>query len=73
MTIRKFYTIFDIAKMFNRSRNTIYRWISNGSFPRGKPHPGGMIWTEDVIDHWLAAGQVSDKEMKAIYDIKNMQ
>lgn len=72
MTIRKFYTIFDIAKLFGRSRNTIYRWISNGTFPRGKAHPGGMIWTEDVIDRWLQAGQASDKEIKAICDMKDM-
>ena len=72
MTIRKFYTIFDIAKMFNRSRVTIYRWISNGTFPRGKAHPGGMIWTEEVINRWIDEGQVSDKEMKAICDMKNM-
>ena len=72
MTIRKFYTIFDIAKMFGRSRNTIYRWISNGSFPRGKAHPGGMIWTEEVIDRWLATGQISDKEMKTLAELKDM-
>ena len=50
VTIRKFYTIFDIAKMFNRSSTTIRRWIRNGSFPRGKAVPGGMIWTEEVTD-----------------------
>ena len=72
MTIRKFYTIFNIAKMFNRSRQTIYRWISNGSFPRGKAHPGGMIWTEEVIDRWLRVGQVSEKELKVLCELKKI-
>ena len=72
MTICKFYTISDVAKVFNRSSSTIRRWIRNGSFPRGKAVPGGMIWTEDVLDRWLRVGQVSEKELKVLCELKMM-
>lgn len=56
----------DVAEQLKRSPQTIYRWIRNGKFPKGKPAPGGMIWTQAKLEKWASYGQVSDKELKAM-------
>ena len=35
-----------------KSRSTIFRWISEGSFPKGVKFRGSRMWTEDSIAAW---------------------
>ena len=54
---KKFYTVKDIAILFEKSVGTIYRWIERGYLsPSGKLPNGQMIFTNKQI-----------KEMKSQY------
>ena len=44
----------DVQKLTGLSRSTIYRWSSNGSFPKpSKLSPRAVGWVEDHIDTWI--------------------
>jgi len=36
----------------NKSRSTIYRWISEGKFPAPVKISGSSLWPEEVIAEW---------------------
>ena len=45
----------DVQKMTGLSRSTIYRWSSNGSFPKpSKLGPRAVGWPEAQIRAWIA-------------------
>ena len=35
-----------------KSKSTIFRWISENSFPKGVKFRGSRMWTEDSIAEW---------------------
>ena len=52
----------DVQQMTGLSRSTIYRWSSNGSFPKPtKLGPRAVGWREEQIEAWIAdrIGEVS--------------
>ena len=52
----------DVQQMTGLSRSTIYRWSSNGSFPKpSKLGPRAVGWPEAKIRAWIAdrTGEVS--------------
>ena len=45
----------DVQQMIGLSRSTIYRWSSNGSFPKpAKLGPRAVGWPEAQIRAWIA-------------------
>ena len=45
----------DVQKMTGLSRSTIYRWSSNGNFPKpSKLGPRAVGWPEAQIRAWIA-------------------
>ena len=59
-------TIQEVAELFGVSASTIYRWIKNQSFPKGKKAPGGKRWTYDSIQYFLDVNEPSQKELRQI-------
>ncbi len=52
----------DVQQLTGLSRSTIYRWSSNGSFPKpSKLGPRAVGWPEAQIRAWIAdrTGEVS--------------
>ncbi len=63
---KKWLNTKEVAAIFGVSRNTIYYHIKRGAFPDGRKAPGGRLWSREVIEKWLAAGQATDKVIKAL-------
>ena len=53
--MRRYLTIFEVAKMLSVSTMTIRRWWTNGKMPE-PVRPGGtsIRWDEAVLEKWLA-------------------
>jgi len=54
----KFYTISDIATLFNVHKNTVRRWRDNGKIP--KPisiNSQSLIWPKEIFDEFLTEKQ----------------
>lgn len=66
---KEYGRVEDIAKVFGRSPKTIYRWIYEGRFPRGRKSPTGQIWEMSKIAALLDKGQPSTKEIKLIAEM----
>lgn len=57
-------TIKEVADLFGVSVKTIYRWVNNESFPKGKKAPGGKRWSLDSIQYYLDINEPSQKNLK---------
>jgi predicted DNA-binding transcriptional regulator AlpA len=54
----KFYTISDIATLFNVHKNTVRRWRDNGEIP--KPisiNSQSLFWPKEIFDAFLTEKQ----------------
>ena len=54
----KFYTISDIATLFNVHKNTVRRWRDNGEIP--KPisiNSQSLFWPKENFDEFLVSKQ----------------
>lgn len=58
------YDVDDVAAELKCSRQTVWRWIREGKFPRGKSVPSGQIWTRDIILAWASSGQATKKQLR---------
>ncbi|HZV58109.1 MAG TPA: AlpA family phage regulatory protein [Sphingobium sp.] len=48
-------TIDQVRERVPKSMRTIYRWMSQGTFPRNiQIGPNSVVWRESDIDKWLA-------------------
>ena len=61
---REYGRVDDVAKAMGKSKDTIWRWVRDGRFPRGKDTPAGMIWQMERIADFLNKGQPTDKEIR---------
>jgi excisionase family DNA binding protein len=53
---RRFYTISDVAEMFNVQPQTIQQWIKRGRIPKPRQFSERVIrWTVEEIDLWIAS------------------
>ena len=53
----RFLTLQQVKERIPKSTTTIYRWISQGAFPR--PYaigPGSVAWLEREIIAWMTSG-----------------
>lgn len=57
-------TIQEVAELFGVSASTIYRWIKNQSFPKGKKAPGGKRWSLDSIQYYLDVNEPTQKDIR---------
>lgn len=47
-------TIREVSEKINASRSTIYRWMAEGNFPKGKRFGKCSVrWLESTIDAWM--------------------
>ena len=52
--IQRLLTVNEVAALISVSRSTIYRWIGEGRFPKGKKiGPNSTRWMEGDIDEWF--------------------
>ena len=47
-------SIGEVCAEISRGRSTIYRWIKDGTFPRGRRYPNSpdRFWTEAELEEW---------------------
>lgn len=57
-------TVQEVADLFGVSISTIYRWIKNESFPKGKRAPGGKRWSLDSIQYYLDINEPTQKDIR---------
>lgn len=57
-------TLPKIAKQFNRSPITIFRWIHNHGLPACKLPNGNWFITDSLIDAWVIARNRAQKAEK---------
>ena len=52
--VKKYFTTQDICIRYSISKRTIYRWISNRSFPEPRLRAIGSTnhWASEDIDSW---------------------
>lgn len=62
---KDFYTRKDIADLFDRSEQTIYKWEKSGKFPRSGAHG---LWSRSVIEIFFNASQCSKAELKVLLE-----
>ena len=52
-TIKRLLTIREVQLIAGKSRSTLYRWISQGIFPKPcKIGPNSIAWPEEAIEQW---------------------
>ncbi|KEJ89810.1 helix-turn-helix transcriptional regulator [Sulfitobacter donghicola] len=47
-------TIDDISNWMQLHKATLWRWVSEGSFPRGQKLGRATRWRKSVVEQWLA-------------------
>ena len=54
----KFYTISDIAALFNVHKNTVRRWRDNGEIPKLiSINSQSLFWPKEIFDGFLTKKQ----------------
>ena len=58
-SLRRFYTIGDVEAITSLSRSTIYRKMSEGSFPRSVSISEGRVgWERSEIEEWCRSRRI---------------
>lgn len=56
-------SIDDVSKHWGKSKNTIYRWIRKGEFPKPFYHVNKCYWfADDIIEHQNSLAQKPDRK-----------
>ena len=42
-----------LIKLLSISKSTIYGWIKDDKFPKGKKLNGTTVWKAETIDNWI--------------------
>lgn len=52
----KLYTQKEVCEMIQKSRTTLWRWISSGNFSTPlQIGPNSQVWTDAQLHDWLAS------------------
>jgi hypothetical protein len=57
--MRQFLTVDDLAALFSKHRNTIYRWIEEGLFPHAFQVKDGWYVPTTDVKQIVRAGRVN--------------
>lgn len=60
VVLKEMNDIEDVARFFQRSQKTIYRWCSSGKFPP----PANGLWSKETIQFFVECAQPSKKEIR---------
>ena len=58
------FTISEVADLFGVSVSTIYRWIKQEVFPKGKKAPGGRRWSIETIQYYLDVNEPTQNDIR---------
>ncbi|MDR0615987.1 MAG: helix-turn-helix domain-containing protein [Synergistaceae bacterium] len=60
MSIERYYTTKDVARLLCRSVPTIKRWKREGRFPKAAVNKGRtVLWEESQLQKWLAGKEAA--------------
>jgi predicted DNA-binding transcriptional regulator AlpA len=52
-TQRNLYRMKQLVPLLSISKSTIYGWIRDDKFPKGKKLNGTTVWKAETIDNWI--------------------
>jgi len=60
---KQLYRVKDVASVVSVGVSTIYKWVSEGSFPPGVQLTGKCtVWTQGMLDEWMESKGLASKE-----------